>query len=176
MSIRKVSDLAGLDVNTADRTMLDQSLIEVSYLLSSDDYNHRWYQSMALPYQGLVQSIVSAVSEYGGSTSVLEHGLQLSGNMDCNAEDTWNEITATAGHNYTSRLKFKKFGLSCGSAEIVTPKSYIRLREDGSVDISAQGSINLYGSGININGKSLQSYVADVIAGSGGATLIRTES
>lgn len=63
MSIRKVSDLEQLDYNRCKRDdpdRLNGSLIELSYLLSSDNFNHRWYKSMAMPYSDLV----SAVADY----------------------------------------------------------------------------------------------------------------
>lgn len=176
MSIRKVSDLEQLDYSKRkqdDPVHLNNSLIELSYLLSGDNFNHRWYKSVAMSYSDLVSAVADYVGEQQGGHGTFPDGVELSGNLECNAADSWSDIR---NNQYHAWLKFNEFGLSACNIGLNTETASVKIDNDGRIYLD--GSIyvrNDAGQLVPLK-EYIQQCIDDYLNNGFSKTLIKTET
>lgn len=118
MAIQKVSDLESLNVSTVDKELLDDSLVEISYLTAKDDYNHRWYKSMTFRYKELCEDVIKHFSDgdktFEGDTTFngdceINGDLRIRGNFYVNDVD--EDGNPTEHDQWSKYESIQKYGL-----------------------------------------------------------------
>lgn len=104
---------------------------------------------------------------------MFDGGLYLSGDVECNAQDSWSDI---ASHNYHAWLKFGEFGLSALNIGLNTQTASVKI--DNESNIFLNGNVNVKNS--NGDTVSLKEYIEacieDYLNTSFSKTLIKTET
>ncbi len=126
MAIQKVSDLEGLNLNTASKENLKESLIEITYLNDKDDNNHRWYKSMSLRCEDLAKLV-------GGSIGGSSGGTRTYGDFNINdVDESGNDTEYDEWSKYNSLQKFDTITFQTNQFTIKDKNGKVLFRVDSS--------------------------------------------